>query len=415
MRIGILTFYKVANFGANLQALSTFYYLKSKGYDVVFLNYMANETEDKLLTDYKLNIQTKCHIDFIDKFIPCQTRILHDGNEVFEEIKNRQIDSIIIGSDAVVQHHPFISRLVFGPRRLHLMDKVAKERLFPNPFWGVPFSAKIPTVMMSVSSQNSEFKYFDFLLKSKMKKALDEIKYLSVRDEWTKRMFESIKCKSSIHVTPDPVFAFNMNVPKELIPTREELDSKFNLPQKYVLVSLHSQSLSVGFLQELGDAFKRKGLECVAFPMPSGVKFQHLFKYQIQTPLSPLDWYSLIKNASAYIGSNMHPIIVSLHNAVPCFSIDHWGTMDFWGNKKDNGSSKIEHILSVYNLKNNRKTIQKGICSVSVQEIIDAIDSYPKLDVSKQSQIQLMEYNNMMTNIIKEFKNENSNCFRYNF
>ena len=34
MRIGILTFYKVANFGANLQALSTFYYLKSKGFDV---------------------------------------------------------------------------------------------------------------------------------------------------------------------------------------------------------------------------------------------------------------------------------------------------------------------------------------------------------------------------------------------
>lgn len=404
MKIGILTFYKVANFGANLQALSTFYYLTNKGFEVVFLNYMTRETELSLMSDYESNLQTKCHIDFVDKYLNCQTEVLHNENEVFEEITKRKIDMVIIGSDAVVQHHPFISRLVFGPRRLHIMDKVAKERLFPNPFWGIPFSARIPTAMMSVSSQNSEYKHFGILLKNRMKKALGNIKYISVRDGWTKQMFESISSKLNITITPDPVFAFNMNVPEKMVLTRKELYAKFNLPKRYVLVSLHSQSLSVDFLKEMATKFERQGLECVAFPMPKGIKFEHPFKYQVETPLSPLDWYSLIKNASAYIGSNMHPIIVSLHNSVPCFSIDHWGTIDFWGNKKDNGSSKIEHILSVYHLEKNRRPIQHGICSVFVQEIIDAIEFFPTQKVAEQSKKQVEKYNDMMSNIIEVLK-----------
>ena len=67
------------------------------------------------------------------------------------------------------------------------------------------------------------------------------------------------------------------------------------------------------------DGLKAKaaeaGLTCVALPMPTGVDFKHTFDYEIPTPLSPLDWYALIKYASAYIGENMHPVVVALHNA----------------------------------------------------------------------------------------------------
>lgn len=37
MNIGILTYYRVANFGANLQAVSTYYYLKNNGYNPLFI------------------------------------------------------------------------------------------------------------------------------------------------------------------------------------------------------------------------------------------------------------------------------------------------------------------------------------------------------------------------------------------
>ena len=40
MNIGILTYYRVANFGANLQAVSTYYYLKNNGYNPLFMSLM---------------------------------------------------------------------------------------------------------------------------------------------------------------------------------------------------------------------------------------------------------------------------------------------------------------------------------------------------------------------------------------
>lgn len=44
MNIGILTFYRVANFGANLQAVSTYYYLKNNGHNPVLVLYESKET-----------------------------------------------------------------------------------------------------------------------------------------------------------------------------------------------------------------------------------------------------------------------------------------------------------------------------------------------------------------------------------
>lgn len=109
-----------------------------------------------------------------------------------------------------------------------------------------------------------------------MKKALERMKYISVRDEWTQKMFLAISSNLNIQVTPDPVFAFNQNA-EQFIPTEEELRQKYSLPDRYVLVSLHSQSLSEQQLFKLKVGFEEKGLECVAFTMPTGIKFKHPF------------------------------------------------------------------------------------------------------------------------------------------
>ena len=57
-------------------------------------------------------------------------------------------------------------------------------------------------------------------LKRKMRNALFKMCYISVRDEWTKEMVESILPNSQIEVTPDPVFAFNYNA-VDLIPSKK--------------------------------------------------------------------------------------------------------------------------------------------------------------------------------------------------
>ncbi len=399
MNIGILTFYKVANFGANIQGVSTYYYLKKIGYNPIFLNYVSVKTENSLEESYKNSVQTKTHIDFVNSYIENQTENLYNSDDVVAAIDKYHIDAIIIGSDAVVQHHPLLSRIHKGRRKPFYIAHPAPERMFPNPFWGCGFADKIPTVMMSVSSQNSKYSQFSKSLKSRMFETLNNMKYISVRDTWTLNMMKAIGVNQDVKVTPDPVFAFNYNA-GHLVPSEDDIRKRFSLPKDYVLVSLHSQSLTLKTLDELNSMFKAVGKTCVAFPMPEGVRYQHHFDYEIKVPLSSIDWYALIKYASGYVGSNMHPIIVSLHNAVPCFSIDHWGTKDFFNRTVRDGSSKVEHIMGVFGLKNYVKPIDNDICYVEASVIVDAIQKFPCEHVRKVALDKYDEYLKMMGEIM---------------
>ena len=401
MNIGILTFYKVANFGANIQGVSTYYYLKKIGYNPIFLNYVSVKTENSLEESYKKSVQTKAHIDFVNSYIENQTENLYNSDDVVAAIDKYHIDAIIIGSDAVVQHHPLLSRIHRGRRKPFYISHPAPERMFPNPFWGCGFDDKIPTVMMSVSSQNSKYSQFSKSLKSRMFKTLNNMKYISVRDTWTLDMMKDIGVNHDVKVTPDPVFAFNYNA-GHLVPSEDDIRKRFSLPKDYVLVSLHSQSLTLKTLDELNSMFKAVGKTCVAFPMPGGVRYQHHFDYEIKVPLSSIDWYALIKYASGYVGSNMHPIIVSLHNAVPCFSIDHWGTKDFFNRTVRDGSSKVEHIMGVFGLKNYVKPIDNDICYVEASVIVDAIQKFPCQHVRKVALDKYDEYLKMMGEIMNK-------------
>lgn len=398
MKIGILTFYRVANFGANLQAVSTYHYLRAKGHEVVFLDYVT-EWSERAMRSSDENVQTTAHMAYVDSAIPSHTEPLHTSSEVMAAIRREGIDAVIVGSDAVLQHHPLISRIHRGRRRPFYIGKVAPERMFPNPFWGCGIDGCVPMAMMSVSSQNSAFRHFSKSLKKRMALALQRMAYISVRDTWTQRMVKTIDPQMCPSVTPDPVFAFNQNA-GSLVPNGEDIRSRFRLPESYALVSLHSQSLPVETLSELKRLLAARGVACVAFPMPTGIRFSHTFDYEIELPLSPIDWYALIANASAYIGSNMHPIIVSLHNAVPCFSIDHWGTKNFFNSTVHDGSSKVEHILGVYGLQTYIRPIDSGLCRVQAREIDDTVASFPREKVARISAAQYERYCAMMDELL---------------
>ncbi len=406
MNIGILTFYRAANFGANLQALSTFYYLKNRGHNPLFIRYESEYTKlclEKALVESR---QTQEHVRFVDTYIPDQTKSCMNASDVNRAINEYNLEAIIIGSDAVLQHHPLITRVHKGKRKPFYIGKAVPESMFPNVFWTEGLDASIPIALMSVSSQNSGYKWFGRSLRLRMAESLRKVRYISVRDVWTKNMLSFlIPEKGEVPVTPDPVFAFNYNA-SSIIPTEKDIRNRFNLPEKYALVSLHSQSLKPQQLQKLKQELASLGMDCVAFPMPKGINFSHPFCYTIDIPLTPLDWYALIKYSSAYIGSNMHPIVVSLHNSVPCFSIDNWGSTDFWGRKKRDGSSKVEHIMNVFGVGRNHAMIEKDKCNVSATEIKNAIAEFPKESVAVKADAYLQEYLRMMEDIMTALKIE---------
>lgn len=413
MKIGVLTFLHVANFGANLQATSTYYYLKNQGHTPIFINYTSYQVEitnkisqlKKKLLNRSISIQTLEHEKFIKEQIKNQTRNVHTCSQVFEVIKEEGIEAVIIGSDAVAQHWPLLSTLKLGKHRPFWIEPLQQERRFPNPFWGVGFSDKIPTAMMSVSSQNSKYPIFTKSVLKRIAKQIDTMTYVSVRDAWTKDMMLAAQPSKSIEVTPDPVFALNYNL-GDLIPSENDIRRKFELPKKYVLIGLRSQVYTYEELDKMNELLMSEGKECVAFNIDGVYAYKHPFKYEIKLPLNPLDWFGLIKYASAYIGSNMHPIVSSLTNGVPCFSIDNWGIVDFWGKKKISKSSKVYDVLSQYGLTDYWCSIENGKCNTTVEEIIEKLHNFPTDKVKQISIKRVNVYKNMMERIISSFGKE---------
>ena len=400
MRIGIITYYRIANFGANLQALSTYRFLKKAGHSPIFIHYMSEQLYKTTDCCYHSSPQIKAHLDFIDKVIPDQTSICFKKEDINQNIQRHGIEAIIIGSDAVLQHHPFLSRIHLHGRILKRIriEKVNADRLFPNLFWGCGINSDIKKVLMSVSSQNSAFKDFSSELKLRMREALSCFSYISARDTWTQRMISSIS-GIDVPLTPDPVFAFNMNA-GDIVPSREYILRKFHLPERYILVSFLNVYLPENIIRRIKELFSDE-CPCVAFPSPLGTRFKHNYDYEVSLPLSPEEWYAMIKYSNGYIGNNMHPIVVALHNNVPCFSIDNYSNYDFWGRPQKDGASKIEDLLNRCNLKDNHIVPFKGNTENLDERIYKGIMDFPQKEIEKFSENMYSSYKSMMVSIIK--------------
>lgn len=405
MRIGILTYGRVANFGANLQSASTYKYLEKQGHTPIYIYYLPKDFYDRIEENRKKNPQIQAHYDFFDSVVRNQTLLCHTTDDINKEIRRNEIEAIIIGSDAVLQHHPLISRIALRKNIFPFrIVPVTSDRLFPNVFWGYGISGNIKKALMSVSCQNSEYKYFSYSTKTKMNEAISHFDYISVRDSWTQKMLYHINSKIKVPITPDPVFAFNYNM-EEFIPAKKDILSRYGLPKKYVLISMFGQTVSPLALNSIKNLFAERGISCVALPMPDeGVSFVHDFDFVIPSPLSPIDWYALIKYSCGYIGENMHPIVCCLHNAVPCYSIDNWGATNFWGKPKQNGSSKVEDIMRIFKVEKFRSTSIKGYSDVTPSQIVDAIIKFPTTEVSLMSKKYFQLYLDMMISIFDTFK-----------
>ena len=403
MKIGILTYHAVCNFGANLQVLSTVSFIRKSGHTPIVINWLTEEL-DFQYSSTTIVEQYNIHKDYREKYLPLTKRCYTD-EDIVRTICEEDIDAIIVGSDAVTQHHPWLSRIVFPCRKIITIVKATKDRMCPNPFWGSFYNKldkKIPLVMMSGSSQNSSFKLLGRKEKLMLKEHIMQFSYVSTRDDWTSKMINYITDgQITPKVTPDPVFAFNANVINEQI-SKNELYEKFNLPDKYFVLSFHnSHNVSLEWLSDFEKIANQNGIECIALPFPNGIKYKHPFRRSIKLPLSPLEWYAIIKYSQGYIGNNMHPIVVSLHNAIPCFCFDNYGIIKFrlYVNEK---SSKIFHIMKHFGVSENRvNSLGFGYKAPTPQFVFNKLMSYDKKKIKKIASIFEKEYFEMMDNIFK--------------
>ena len=116
MRIGIIAYNAACNFGANLQLLSTVENVKKNGHEPFVISWMPITLERGYIRTI-VPEQRIVHESFRAKYYN-ETKLCRTAEDVAKEIKEHKIDAVIIGSDAVAQHHPFFSRILFPSRKI---------------------------------------------------------------------------------------------------------------------------------------------------------------------------------------------------------------------------------------------------------------------------------------------------------
>lgn len=412
MKIGLLAYHSACNFGATLQLLSTYMYLINHQHQPIIINWVPDDL-DRLYFSTTPSSQYNFQ-KHLRQSLWQETRHCRTSEDVSEVISQEGIEAVIIGSDAVAQHHPWLESIVFPCKTIVGFRKYTSDMVFPNPFWAnwlTMLKRPIPIAFMSVSNQDSAFKLIPRKVRSRMGEQIRHFAYVSVRDDWTRQMFLHLtKGQYNPAITPDPVFAFNQNAAK-LLPSKESLLNRFHLPEKYLLMSFlpsaFQSQTAVSSLQEWLNRFisiaESKGLACVSLPFSqcAGIGTS---SHTIQHPLNPIDWYALIKHSCGYVGNNMHPIIVSLHNSVPFFSFDNYGTSHLNGLYVDESTSKIKHILDTANMADYRiSCTSRHFKAPTPEKVHQLLDGFNKEKCSEFANMQLNKYNLMMDSIMQRF------------
>jgi hypothetical protein len=415
LKLGILTYYSNPNFGANLQALSTVGFLKKKNIEAILINWLPEDLESVYRKQVPAE-QYASHFDFVNNYLP-QTRLCRTEDDVLDVIDESDLDGIIIGSDGVLYHTPLARRKFFSRRKLRFVTiEATEDRLFPNPYWGsfIPkLRKKIPVVGYAVSCQSMPYFALNRYETKGIYNSLQNFTYISVRDSWTLKMMQFVSDNAmEVPIVPDPVFAFNKNNFLPIIEKRELL-LKYNLPEKYVLISFghinHIPNVSSLWIKKLERLFEQEGMTCVALPVPEGV-FPRGLTHNINFPLDPLEWYYLIKYSSGYVGERMHPVIVALHNTIPFFCFDGNGAYKrsdaIFFRKHIDSSSKIYDLLERAGFLDNVYNYSK-IRIKSPKYVFNKIMEFDISKCKRFSDNNFFEYSNAMEKALAIFVEKN--------
>ncbi len=307
MKIGMLTHHWPPNFGANLQATSTFLLLKKLGHQPIFLNYRPPKMEKRyhsLVSDE----QHQQHADHHNRFYE-QTDVLRNEDELAACCQDSDIDVVLAGSDTILRVRE---------------KKQTEEFCFPNPFWMLwteKVNPKPRTAMISASSQGTYYWFFSKEMKQMMGKALLLLDSIAVRDRWTQNMVRYLTDGHIVpSITPDPVSVLNNLLPDS---PSEEAEPKA-LSKQYVLLHFSPRLYPASWIKEFVNLAHQQDLQVFTLPNPSMVIDLPVDR-QLPLPMSPLEWYFWIRHSAGMICNAFHTVTSCIYNDVPFVSIDGSG------------------------------------------------------------------------------------------
>lgn len=320
MRIGILTFHKVINYGAYLQAFSLSQKLKKvfPEDEVEIIDYVTAPNRKYFMILWN----TKHHgikgglseLKRISVFKSMQKNLplspesfsAKSMNELYSYIDKRY-DKLIIGSDAVFNW---------------------KQTMFPNPF--IPeyeFSIPVYTYAASVHGLRFYDESDDKL--ERCGKVFSKMACIGVRDNCSDKFVKLCSPNAkTIHCCDPTLFIDKNDIFNRGIGVKEKLEKKykFSTDSKYIVVMAPDNAMIKAISEKYGKEYK-----IVSVFVKSS--FSDLYI----SDLNPFEWTVILKNASAVVTSYFHGTLLSLVQGTPAVVLDYSGYCDeqYEGKLKD--------------------------------------------------------------------------------
>lgn len=340
MKIGILTFHNSNNYGAILQALGLQTKLINLGFEPIIIDYICQNKKDfykiirfnkskSILSNIKVILDSPFNLKRIYKIKKFTEKALIKTNKDFhssKEIKDENLDysMFICGSDQIWNYE---NTKFDETYLLDFVDEYNRKMSYAASF-GL---SKI-----------------DDIYKDSYKKHLNNIKYLSVREESGRNIIKDIANKEAT-VVFDPTLLLDKS---EWIQLIKKYSTK-NYKEKYILLyTLHNSKE----IEKLAKIIAKKN-SCSIIKINSRGIIDILKTWKSIIP-DPMEFINLINNAHYVVTDSFHGTIFSLN-----FNKEFYAYLG----KGINNHSRIENILKKCNLES--RIIRENYSTELLQKI----------------------------------------------
>lgn len=305
MRIGILTYHRAHNYGAQLQACA-------------LCNRLNQDTEiEAEIIDFMMKKEKKFYSIFAKRRIRHMKTYLR--NFWFEVRIYKTFEGIMTSSAMKCSHQRLVSdslaefqKFVKGKYDIIIAGsdeiwKIDGYRGFPTPYW--LFGNLECRKFSYAASSRSDFMKLNEKSKELLVNNFREFEYIGVREKCTKDSLEKLGIESSrIHVCCDPTFLYDF--PVRTAPMQEVLTGKAKLDasKRNIVVMTNNYRLGCRIREVFSDDFNLISV----FNKNSG--------YYNVPNLTPLEWAETIKNADMVLTTYFHGTCFSIIYNTPFIS-----------------------------------------------------------------------------------------------
>ena len=322
MRIGILTFHNVINYGAYLQAFSLSNKLQEQfpACEVEIIDYMPPKAKKRKLYTVVWNVKhhgvkggiaelKKISVfRSIQKDLSLSPKSFCTSNlEKLYSYIDERYDVLIIGSDAVFNWN---------------------QTNFPTAFIpDYPFS--IPVYTYAASVHGMRFYSVGQNMLESCGKVFDRMAYIGVRDNCSEKFVKlCAENAKTVHCCDPTLFINKEVIYQKGVGVKEKIQKKygFSLDSKYIVVMASDSKMIKAVSQRYGKEYKIVS-----------VFVKSSFADYYVADLNPFEWTVVLKQAAMVVTSYFHGTLLSLVQGTPAIVLDYSGYCDdqYEGKLKD--------------------------------------------------------------------------------